>query len=105
MLADDEAREDDDPRKLESSRLLGALTMLYELALDLAGLANELQIQGLEQEQEQGLEKDDGVVGGNMDEEEVQAMVERERERCERLLRGVGEEFEYQGSVALEQEL
>ena len=103
MLADDEAREDNDPRKLESSRLLGALTVLYELALDLAGLANELQIQG--QEQEQGLEKDDGGVGGDMDEEKVQAMVERERERCQRLLRGVGEQFGDHRDVGLKREL
>lgn len=86
MLADDETREDDDPRKLEASRMLEILTALYELALDLSDLANKLQL--LEGEM---------TKGGRMNENEVIAMVERERERCQQLLREVGEELRSEG--------
>lgn len=101
MLGDDEARDDDDPGKLESSRMLEILTVLYELALDLSGLANKLQVQVLEHATKKG----DEMVGGEMNDDGVKAMVERERERCQQLLRGVDEEFEHQGSAAPNHEL
>ena len=100
MLDDDEARDDDDPRKVEESRLLEILTVLFEVGLDLEGLANRLQVRVLEEVLEGGLRRGGGMVGGG-----VEAVVERERESCERLLRGVREEFGYQGNVAPESEL
>lgn len=85
MLADDEIREDDEPRKIEASRMLENLTVLYELALDLSDLANKLQVPEGEM-----------TKGGRMNGNKVIAMVERERERYQSSLRVVGEEFKRQ---------
>ena len=96
LLGEDEAREDDDPRKLETSRLLEVLSVLFEVALDLEGLANRLQAQVLEG----GMGEGEGMGEGG-----VEAVVEGERGRCERLLRGVREEFGQQGRLASKQVL
>ncbi|KAG6999510.1 hypothetical protein G7Y79_00034g069330 [Physcia stellaris] len=96
LLGEDEARDDDDPRKIEEARLLELLSVLFEVGLDLEGLANRLQMQVLGE----GI----GESGGTED-EGVEAMVEGERERCERLLRGVAEEFGQQGRLASMDEL